>query len=608
VLSISISLVAAFIPLLFMTGLIGRVFREFSVTLAFAIAISTAVSLSLTPMICAHFVRKPPSPDATWLDRLVERVLRILVRGYAQSLAVVLNHRALTLLVMAATMAITVMLFVRTPKGFFPLDDTGLIYGGTQASTEISFQAMYDLHQKAEEIVRDDPAVASIGSSIGSTGWSPSANRGSMFISLKPPAERGGNTQAVIARLRQKTSKIPGLNVFFFAMQDVRVGGRQSDASYQFTLWDTNYGELVELAPRVLAAIAAIPGLVDVSTDREQGGLQVNVSIDRTAASRMGVRIQDIANALNNAYAQRQISTIYTQRNQYRLVLEIDPLYQRKPDDLDRIYVSGANNTQVPLSAVTKIEQGLSPLVVNHQGQFPAITISFGLGENMPIEEATRRIDQAVAELHLPDSLHAEYAGDARAFRQSIGAQPLLIIAALIAVYIVLGVLYESLAHPLTIISTLPSAGLGALIALQVFNTELTLIAFIGIILLIGIVKKNGIMMVDFALEAERMRRLPPDRAIFEACLERFRPITMTTLAALLGALPLVIATGPGSELRRPLGITIAGGLIVSQMLTLYTTPVIYLLLDKLHRRLWGTRVHREPGELLRSAARALRP
>jgi multidrug efflux pump len=318
--------------------------------------------------------------------------------------------------------------------------------------------------------------------------------------------------------------------------------------------------------------------------------------------------VQDIANALNNAYAQRQVSTIYTQRNQYRLVLEIDPLYQRNPADLDRIYVSGARNAQVPLTAVTKITQGLSPLVVNHQGQFPAITISFGLDENVPIEEATRRVDRAVAALHMPDSLHAEYAGDARAFRQSIGAQPLLIIAALIAVYIVLGVLYESLAHPLTIISTLPSAGLGALVALQVFNTELTLIAFIGIILLIGIVKKNGIMMVDFALEGERNRGLAPERAIFEACLERFRPIMMTTLAALLGALPLVIATGPGSELRRPLGITIVGGLLVSQMLTLYTTPVIYLLLDKLHRRLWGKRIHREPGELLRSAARALRP
>ncbi|MFZ1090589.1 MAG: efflux RND transporter permease subunit [Xanthobacteraceae bacterium] len=609
VISISISLVAAFIPLLFMTGLIGRVFREFSVTLAFAIAISTLVSLSLTPMICAYFVRNPPSADATVFDRAIERVLRLTVNFYASSLRAVLHHRALTLLVLIATMIITAMFYVRTPKGFFPQDDTGLIYGGTQASTEISFKAMYDLQQKAEAILRADPAVASIGSSIGTTGWSPSVNRGTLFISLKPLSQRGGaTTQAVIARLRQKTADIPGLRVFFFAMQDVRVGGRQTDSTYQFTLWDTDYGELVRWAPRVFGRIQRVPGLVDVSTDREQGGLQVNVAIDRTAASRLGVRVQDIANALNDAYSERQVSTLYTQRNQYRVILEIDPQFQRHPRDLDRVYVSGANNTQVPLAAVTKITGGLSPLVVNHQGQFPAVTISFGLDQNTTIQEATQRVDQAVAELHIPDSLHAEYAGDARAFRQSIGAQPLLIIAALIAVYIVLGVLYESLAHPLTIISTLPSAGLGALLALQMFNTELTLIAFIGIVLLIGIVKKNGIMMVDFALEGERQRGLAPEQAIFEACLERFRPIMMTTLAALLGALPLVVATGPGSELRRPLGITIVGGLLVSQVLTLYTTPVIYLLLDKLHRGLWGARVHRGRGELLRAGMRALRP
>jgi multidrug efflux pump len=607
VLSISISLVAAFIPLLFMTGVVGRVFREFSVTLAFAIAVSTVVSLTLTPMICAYFLRKPPSPDATWFDRLVERALGAMVRAYARTLAIVLDYRGLTLLVMAATMAITAMLYVRTPKGYFPSDDTGLVYGGTQASTEVSFQAMYDLQQKAEAIVRADPAVANVGSSIGSSGWNASVNRGNMFISLKPLSQRGATTAQVVTRLRLKTADIPGLRVFFFAMQDVRVGGRQSDSTYQYTLWDTDYGELLQWAPRVLAKIQALPGLADVSTDREQGGLQVNVSIDRTAASRLGVRVQDISNALNNAYAQRQISTLYTQRNQYRVILEIDPQYQRDPTDLARIYVSGAGNTQVPLTAVTKITRGLSPLVVNHQGQFPAITISFGLGEDMTIAEATRRIDQAVAELHIPDTLHAEFAGDARAYRQSIGAQPLLIIAALIAVYIVLGVLYESLAHPLTIISTLPSAGLGALLALQIFQTELSLIAFIGIILLIGIVKKNGIMMVDFALEGERKRGLAPERAIFEACLERFRPIMMTTMAALLGAIPLVVATGPGSELRRPLGITIVGGLIVSQMLTLYTTPVIYLLLDKLHRRLWGGRVHYERGYLVRSAMRALR-
>ena len=608
VLSISISLIAAFIPMLFMTGLVGRIFREFSVTLAFAIAVSTAVSLSVTPMICAHFVRKPPSPDATRLDRVVERVLGFMVRGYANSLAVVLQHRALMLLIMAATVAITTMLYVRTPKGYFPQDDTGLIWCSTQASTDISFQAMYDLQQKAEAIVRADPAVANVGSSLGTIGFTASANRGSLFISLKPLGERNGlSAQAVANRLRLKTADVPGLRFYFFPMQDVRVGGRQSDSTYQYTLWDPDYQELLTWAPRILAKIQSIPQLVDVSTDREQGGLQVNVSIDRVAASRLGVRVQDIANALNNAYSQRQVSTLYTQRNQYRVILEIDPQYQRDPTDLDRIYVSGANNTQVPLTAVTKIERGLSPLVVSHQGQFPAITISFSLGENVTIEQATRLVDQAVAALHIPDTLHAEYAGDARAYRQSIGAQPLLIVAALIAVYIVLGVLYESLAHPLTIISTLPSAGLGALLALQIFNTELSLIAFIGIILLIGIVKKNGIMMVDFALEGERKRGLPAERAIFEACLERFRPIMMTTMAALLGAVPLVIATGPGSELRRPLGITIVGGLVVSQMLTLYTTPVIYLLLDKLHRRLWGARVHREPGHLLKAATRALR-
>src|SRR5258707_5166531 len=417
-----------------------------------------------------------------------------MVRAYARSLAVVLDYRGLTLLVMAATMAITAMLYVRTPKGYFPSDDTGLIFGGTQASTEVSFQAMYDFQQKAEAIVRADPAVAGVGSSIGTSGFSASVNRGTLFISLKPLAERGGlSAQAVANRLRLKTADIAGLRVFFFPMQDVRVGGRQSDSTYQFTLWDANYNELVLWAPRILAKIHTLPGLVDVSTDREQGGLQVNVAIDRIAASRLGVRVQDIANALNDAFAQRQVSTLYTQRNQYRVVLEIDPQYQRDPNDLSRVYVSGANNTQVPLSSVTTINRGLPPLVVNHQGQFPAITISFSLDENTPIEQATRLVDQAVAELHIPDTLHAEYAGDPRAYRQSIGAQPLLILAPLFAVYIVLGVLYESLAHPLTILSTLPSAGLCALLALQLFNAELSLIAFIGIILLIRIVKKNGI-------------------------------------------------------------------------------------------------------------------
>jgi multidrug efflux pump len=608
VVSISVSLVAAFIPLLFMSGVVGRVFREFSVTLAFAIAVSTVVSLTVTPMICAHFVRKPPSKNATWFDRTVERVMGWLTGLYARSLGVVLQHRALTLLVLFGVIALTVALYVKTPKGYFPADDTGLVWGSTQASTEASFQAMFELQQQATDIVLSDPAVAGVGSSIGTSAWNSSVNRGQLFISLKPLSERKVSSQEVVNRLRPKLTAIPGLRVFMFPMQDVRAGARSSDSSFQYTLWGPDYRELVQWAPRVLDKLRTVPELADVSSDREQGGLQVNIVTDRMAAARLGVRIQDINNALNNSFAQRQISTLYTQRNQYRVILETDPQYQNDPNDLSRIYVSGANNAQVPLSAVVKIERGLAPLVVNHQGQFPAVTISFSLAPDVTIQEATQAVDRAVAELHVPDTLHAEFQGDARAYRNSLGAQPLLIVAALLTVYIVLGVLYESLAHPLTIISTLPSAGLGALLALLVFKTELSLIAFIGIILLIGIVKKNGIMMVDFALEAERKRGLAPEQAIFEACLERFRPIMMTTLAALLGALPLVIATGPGSELRRPLGITIVGGLLVSQALTLYTTPVIYLLLDRLHRRLWGAgRPHREPGQLLKSAARAFK-
>jgi len=589
VVSISISLIAAFIPLLFMGGIVGRLFREFSVTLAFAIAVSTVISLSVTPMICAYFVRSPPSRTATRLDRIVETVLSRVIGFYAHTLQGVLRHSGLVLFVFVATIALTVFLFIKTPKGYFPQDDTGLIFGGTQASTDISYQAMVELQQKALDIVLADPAIAGVGSSVGSSGFNGSVNRGRMFISLKPQSERGGiSTQAVVARLRARLSNIPGLRVFMVPAQDLRVGGRQSDSQYQFTLWSSDFNELQNWLPRVQERIRRLPGIVDVTTDREQGGLQANVVIDRDAAARFGVQMQDIDNALNNAFSQRQISTLYTQRNQYRVILELDPRYQRDPNDLRQVYVNGSAG-QVPLAAVARIERGLSPLVVNHQGQFPSVTISYNIAPGAKLEEITDAITQAVAELHMPDIINADFAGDIRAFQQSAGAQPLLIAAALIAVYIVLGVLYESLAHPLTIISTLPSAGLGALLALQAFNAELTVIAFIGIILLIGIVKKNGIMLVDFALEGERRRNLTPERAIFEACLERFRPILMTTLAALLGAVPLVIASGPGSELRRPLGITIIGGLLVSQVLTLYTTPVIYLLLDKLHRRLGGT-------------------
>jgi multidrug efflux pump len=615
VVSISVSLIAAFIPLLFMGGIVGRLFSEFSVTLVFAIAISTIVSLSVTPMICAHFVRAPPSANSTRLDRLADAALSALIRVYGRTLGTVLRHRMLTLLVMLLTVTLTVSLYVKVPKGYFPQDDTGLLIGATQASSDISFKAMSDLQQRAAAIVGADPAVASVGSSIGTSTFNPSINQGRLFISLKPLSERKLNTARIVDRLRRELAGVTGLQVFLVPAQDLRVGARSSKSQYQFTLWSSDIEELTRWTPKVLEQVRKIPGLIDVSSDREQGGLQANLVIDRLAAARLCVNVQDIDNALGNAFAQAQISTIYGARNQYRVILEIDRHFQRDPSSLNDIFVrasgsasgnsgcadaiamaqainaatgviSGISPNEVPLSAVARFEKTLAPLVVNHQGQFPSVTITYNLASNIGLEEANARIQRAVTDLLLPGRIHSEVAGDVKAFAQTVGAQPLLLVAALIAVYIVLGVLYESLVHPITIISTLPSAGLGALLALQIFGAELTVIAFIGIILLIGIVKKNGIMMVDFALEAERCRGLTPEQAIFEACLERFRPILMTTMAALLGAVPLALAIGPGSELRRPLGITIIGGLLVSQALTLYTTPVIYLLLDRLHHRL----------------------
>ena len=598
VVSISVSLIAAFIPLLFMSGVVGRMFREFAVTLCFAIGVSMIVSLTLTPMICAHFVRSVPSRTATLFDRIVEGILGGLAAAYGWSLRLVLRYRELVLIIFVATIALTVDLYIKTPKGYFPQDDTGLIFGGTSASTDISFPAMVELQQKAVELVLADPAVAAVGSSVGASGWNASVNRGRMFVSLKPLAQRGGITTArVVQRMRMRLNNIPGLSVYMFPARDIRVGGRHSDSTYQFTLYSADFGELQKWVPRVVEKVKQVPGIVDVSTDREQGGLQANIVIDRVAAARLGVRVQDINSALNNAFSQRQISTIYGQRNQYRVILEVDPRFQRDPSDLTQVYVRGAGGKQVPLSTVARVERGIAPLVINHQGSFPAITLSYDLAPDAKLENVSDTILQAVRELHMPDVIRAEFAGDARDFRRSAGAQPFLILAALLAVYIVLGVLYESLAHPLTIISTLPSAGLGALLALQYYDAELSIIAFIGIILLIGLVKKNGIMMVDFALEGERVRGLTPEQAIYEACLTRFRPILMTTLAAMLGAVPFMIATGPGSELRRPLGMTIIGGLLVSQVLTLYTTPVIYLMLDKLHRRLGGARKPAPPPE-----------
>ncbi len=584
VLSISVSLLAAFIPLLFMGGIVGRFFREFSVTLAFAIIVSTFVSLTVTPMVCAHLVRSAPDNRSTRFDRIVEGFLDWLVAAYGRSLRTALRFQFVTLIVMIATIAATVILYVKMPKGLFPADDSGLLFGGTEAATDISFPAMVDLQLRVAALVGEDPAVAGVGSSVGTSGFNASINRGRLFISLKPLSQRDPAPK-VIERLRRKLSSVPGMSTYLTTSPDVRVGARSSKAQYQFTVWSPNFDEVVTYAPLVTERVKRIPGLVDVTTDREANGLQANLIIDRAAAARMGVKIQAIDDALNNAFSQRQITTLYTQRNQYRVVLEVEPRRQRDPTDLTSVHVSAPDGTQIPLSSLVTVERGLASLVVNHQGQFPAVTVSYSLDADVLLANANAAIAQAVAEMHLPETVHAEFAGDAMTLNAAGGSQALLLIAAVVTVYLVLGVLYESLIHPITIISTLPSAGLGALLAIYWSGLELSVIAFIGIVLLIGIVKKNGIMMVDFALEGERKRGLEPSAAIYEACIERFRPILMTTLASLLGALPLILAEGPGSELRRPLGVTIAGGLIVSQILTLYTTPAAYLALEKL--RLW---------------------
>lgn len=585
VFSISLSLIAAFVPLIFMDGVAGRLLREFSLTLTFAIVVSTIVSLTVTPMICAHYIKGTTSTNATRFDRLVEGLLSRIVAFYTRTLRVVLRFPALTLLVFFATIALTVTLYIKTPKGYFPIDDSGFIIGITHASADVSFQSMLGLQQRAMDIVMADPAVQGIGSSIGG-GQLGGSNRGFMYIILKPPAERGKlTTPQVINRMRRNLSNLSGIRLLMFAAQDIRSGGRQSDSNYQYTLYSTDLELLQKWAPLVTKRMQTVEGITDVSSDREAGGLQLTVSIDRKKASSLGVRVQDIDNALNNAFSQRQISIVYTQRNQYQVILEIDPQLQEDPSNLERIFVAGANGVQVPLSAVAHYQRDLSPLAVVHSQSFPSMTVSFDTLPGVELQDATANIQRAVDELHMPEGIRGNFEGNAADFRKTSGRQPLLILGALAAVYIVLGVLYESLAHPLTIISTLPSAGLGALLALQITNTPLTIIAFVGIILLIGIVKKNGIMIVDFALDAERQRGLSSADAIFEACSVRFRPIIMTTMAALFAAIPLVLAVGPGTELRRPLGITIIGGLLVSQILTLYTTPVIYLLIDRLRRR-----------------------
>ena len=587
VLSMSVSLVAVFIPILLMGGIVGRLFREFAVTLSAAIMVSLVVSLTVTPMMCATILKPEESREHGLIYRVSEGMFNRLHSAYEVSLAWALRHSPLMMIILVVTIVVNVGLFVIVPKGFFPEQDTGRIQGNIQAAQDISFQAMEKKLGLIVEIIKTDPDVEYVVGFTGGGGGS-TTNTGRMFISLKPFETRKSSANDIIKRLRKKLAEVPGAPTFLQPVQDLRVGGRSSNALYQYTLQGANLTDLNNWSQQVLQKLRKVPQLVDLNSDQQIKGREASLVIDRPTASRLGITPQVIDNTLYDAFGQRQVSISYTLLNQYHVVMEVDPLFWQSPETLRDIYVPSSNGAQVPLSAFTHYEPTATSLAVNHQGQVPSITLSFNLAPGVALGDGVRVIEAATRELGLPASIRGSFQGTAQAFQASLKNQPLLILAALITVYIVLGVLYESYIHPITILSTLPSAGVGAVAALMLFRTDLSLIAIIGVILLIGIVKKNGIMMVDFAIAAERNEGKSPEEAISEACLLRFRPIMMTTMAALLGALPLALGTGVGSELRRPLGIAIVGGLIFSQMMTLYTTPVVYLYMDRF--RLWVAR------------------
>jgi multidrug efflux pump len=585
IVSLTVSLIAVLIPLLFMGDVVGRLFREFAVTLAVTILVSAVVSLTLTPMMCAKLLQHTDASRKSWLYRVSERGFNAAIAFYGRTLQFVLRYRATTLLVTFGTLALTIYLYVIVPKGFFPVQDTGVILGVSEAPQNVSFEAMEQRQRALDKVILQDPAVASLSSFIGIDGTNTTLNSGRVQINLKQVDERGITASDVIRRLEPKLNQVAGITLYMQPVQDLTVEDRVSRTEFQYSMEDVDPKELAYWTSRMMDKLKSLPELRDVANDQQNLGLQAGLVIDRDTAARLGILPQNIDDTLYDAFGQRQVSIMFTQLNQYRVIEEVDPQFQRNPDALKNIYVNSSTGAQVPLSAFTRFVPTTTPLTVNHQGQFPVVTLSFNLAPGVSLGNAVRAVDTAKAQLGMPESVQTSYQGTAAAFLAALKNEPLLILAAVVVVYLVLGILYESYIHPITILSTLPSAGVGAILALMLCKTEFSVIALIGLILLIGIVKKNAIMMIDFALEAEREEGKSPVDAIYEACLLRFRPIMMTTMAALLAGLPLALGSGTGAELRRPLGITIVGGLLLSQLLTLYTTPVVYLAFDWLAHR-----------------------